>query len=1378
MANRQLDILLAFAVKGTEDAVRLQKAVEDIVASLKKVGQSRTLDQILASAQAANGIDKIDEAVKKLTADLQKMAEKVKLVDLFAAKGPTKVDFDISEASRKVDILVSKGKQFIDLFAKAGAATKVDIDVTKATKSVDLLVTKTKQFVDLLVQASTTKVDFNVTTANKNLDLLLVKGKQMIDLFVKAGQTKVDIDLSKVEQEANKANTAARRLGATMQDLKRQAGLLPPLVSPKQVEDVNKLTASLGPLGKAIGDTTRTALFFRRIMLALGLSFVAREMINTVVAFDKLKQSLEAVFGSADRAAEEFAFIRGEAERLGLDIVTLTNQYSKFSIAAGSLGLSQEAIRDVFTATAQKAALLSLSTGELEGALLALEQIASKGVVSMEELRRQLGNALPGAVTIAAKGLGITTAQLFAMVENGQLASDVFLKSFGPALRATFGSDTNTRIKTTASEIARFKNQLKEFTDTVIRAGVLEIFTKTMQELGKVMSNPEFVNSIKKVSAAFLELSKVIVKNLDVLIALGEAFLAFKAVSLVSKILATIGAGISALATARAAAASVAALNLALAGTGTVAAGGATGLALLGARLQNIPVTIASALLSLGGLGRAISAIGAAAASPIVLTVTVISGAALVATKALISAFEKADDQANKTKDTVRTMFSDNRVAADLEKLIKAFDDWRATAKLTFEEINTLSEEGTRIYRREVETAKRLFEAEQRRFTALVSARKAELELLEAKENKTDAEIARIVDLRIAIEEYTGAQQKANEEVKAYTKVLDDVQKSATARSISFDAHIIALQKLSDSFIKVEQSASSLNRVKFEALDIATQGMVTKFDDLIVKGKGVKKALDDAIPDNFADKGIAELIQVGNAMDLIVQRGTGIQSVIDGMAAKLKSLTGNELQVFQINAEQAFKSGKIQAEGFSLLLDSALKSSLDNLGVDVKATGEKISKAFQEITDNLAAIATNAKVTGAQLKAAIEGAITTAKTRDELVLLSERLKELGLEGGKFAKDLVDSFQRLNDKLLETKGVLDSSLGDSFKRLGVETSEHINAMAELAVRDFERITASGLASAETLRIAFARAFEQSELGRAFQRLGAVVSKTLFDVRAQAVEDFKAVTDTGLTSARSILTAYEKVRNAILEAGGSQVDLQDQARQAFEALKKGFENGVISLGQYKDAVRALGVETANAVKDPLGVLESATRIFGAKTRAELESIALAARDAYLDMLRSGLYTTDVLNAAAEDLESKWVAAFGAIKEAANEAFNAVSSFSGFRRDFPAFDTAGLKRESTDDLKTLMKDLEDQLAFQTRPGSNADPEFIKTLMLALQQLINELNRRGEKTGVGSRPVKVDPSTGNFAPVFNFNGVNVDEKFIRNTFIPLLDSYRKRTG
>lgn len=55
-------------------------------------------------------------------------------------------------------------------------------------------------------------------------------------------------------------------------------------------------------------------------------------------------------------------------------------------------------------------------------ALEALVQMVGKGTVSMEELRQQLGDALPGAMKIVADAMGVTQSKLYDMVKAGKIS--------------------------------------------------------------------------------------------------------------------------------------------------------------------------------------------------------------------------------------------------------------------------------------------------------------------------------------------------------------------------------------------------------------------------------------------------------------------------------------------------------------------------------------------------------------------------------------------------------------------------------------------------------------------------------------------------------------------------------------------------------------------------------------------------------------------------------------------------------------------------------------------------------------------------------------------------------------------------------------------
>lgn len=66
--------------------------------------------------------------------------------------------------------------------------------------------------------------------------------------------------------------------------------------------------------------------------------------------------------------------------------------------------------------------------------------MVSKGTMSMEELRGQLAERLPGALQAAADGAGITTAQLIKMVESGSVLAEDLLPGMAAQLQKLYGN--------------------------------------------------------------------------------------------------------------------------------------------------------------------------------------------------------------------------------------------------------------------------------------------------------------------------------------------------------------------------------------------------------------------------------------------------------------------------------------------------------------------------------------------------------------------------------------------------------------------------------------------------------------------------------------------------------------------------------------------------------------------------------------------------------------------------------------------------------------------------------------------------------------------------------------------------------------------------
>lgn len=166
----------------------------------------------------------------------------------------------------------------------------------------------------------------------------------------------------------------------------------------------------------------------------LGAAFV-----STIAQTEQMRRGLTAVYGDLGIVARQMVFLRSTALDAGVSVGSLQQNFVKFSAAMNGANIPLAQSNELFAAVTKAAGTLGLSGEQVSGMLEALGQIASKGTVSLEELRQQLGDRLPGAISIAAKGLGLTEAALIKLISSGGLAARDFFGPFANALRTLSG---------------------------------------------------------------------------------------------------------------------------------------------------------------------------------------------------------------------------------------------------------------------------------------------------------------------------------------------------------------------------------------------------------------------------------------------------------------------------------------------------------------------------------------------------------------------------------------------------------------------------------------------------------------------------------------------------------------------------------------------------------------------------------------------------------------------------------------------------------------------------------------------------------------------------------------------------------------------------
>lgn len=242
----------------------------------------------------------------------------------------------------------------------------------------------------------------------------------------------------------------------------------------KAAEGLKKTQKGADEADKSVKSLSRSVVNFGAVVAAFQL---ARGFVAMNLEFQAIQSTLTAATGDAAAAASEYQFLTEQANRLGLSIQALARPYAQLVAASKGTVLEGQATRDIFIAVAEAGSVLKWSASESERAMRAVQQMMSKGTISAEELRLQLGDVLPGAMQLAARAAGTTTAEFQKMLANGEVLSGQFLPRFAEELRKTFGPGVEKSINSLSAEINRLKNNMFEFATAVGKAGVTQFLT-------------------------------------------------------------------------------------------------------------------------------------------------------------------------------------------------------------------------------------------------------------------------------------------------------------------------------------------------------------------------------------------------------------------------------------------------------------------------------------------------------------------------------------------------------------------------------------------------------------------------------------------------------------------------------------------------------------------------------------------------------------------------------------------------------------------------------------------------------------------------------------------------------------------------------------
>ena len=197
----------------------------------------------------------------------------------------------------------------------------------------------------------------------------------------------------------------------------------------------------------------------------IGLTNLVSRFINVARETNRVTTALKNVSGTMSQYADNQKYLLDLAKKYGLEINALTANYAKFTAAASISGMSMIDQRKVFESVSRACTAFGMSADDSNGVMLALSQMMSKGKISSEELRLQMGERLPVALQAMAKAAGVSVAGLDKLLKQGKLMSKDVLPKFAEALNEMISNVDTDNLETSVNRLKNVFTELVNGTD-------------------------------------------------------------------------------------------------------------------------------------------------------------------------------------------------------------------------------------------------------------------------------------------------------------------------------------------------------------------------------------------------------------------------------------------------------------------------------------------------------------------------------------------------------------------------------------------------------------------------------------------------------------------------------------------------------------------------------------------------------------------------------------------------------------------------------------------------------------------------------------------------------------------------------------------------
>jgi lambda family phage tail tape measure protein len=187
------------------------------------------------------------------------------------------------------------------------------------------------------------------------------------------------------------------------------------------------LIGGLKALSAELGLAAKQVLLYGTAYKGLAfLTSLPGQLLDAAKTQQQYTNSLQVVTEATGTYAKELLYVDQVQRTFGLDLQSTRKGFVDLYASMAPTGFDSDSIQKLFTGISAASAALQLTPATMDRVIYAFAQMASKGQIMSEELKRQLGDALPGALGIFASAAGMSIKEFNEALEAGEFTGNKF----------------------------------------------------------------------------------------------------------------------------------------------------------------------------------------------------------------------------------------------------------------------------------------------------------------------------------------------------------------------------------------------------------------------------------------------------------------------------------------------------------------------------------------------------------------------------------------------------------------------------------------------------------------------------------------------------------------------------------------------------------------------------------------------------------------------------------------------------------------------------------------------------------------------------------------------------------------------------------------